>query len=75
MIFVLIIFGACEKDSPCYTCHIQTIKSSGGTIMTDQTIKVEKCDVTASEILTFEMDNTETWTEEENERLRHKANS
>ena len=33
--------------------------------MTDETIKVEKCDVTASEILDFEVDNTETWTDTE----------
>jgi len=66
MIFVLILFAACEKESSeCYTCHIRTVKSSGGTIMTDETIKVEKCDVTASEILDFEVDNTETWTDTE----------
>ena len=54
------------KDSPdCYTCHVRTVKSSGGTVMSDETIKVERCDVTASEILDFETDNTDTWTEEE----------
>jgi hypothetical protein len=64
MIFVLIIFAACEKESSeCYTCHIRTVKSSGGTVMTDETIKFDKCDATASEILDFETDNTETWTE------------
>lgn len=33
--------------------------------MTDETIKFDKCDATASDILTFETDNTETWTEKE----------
>jgi hypothetical protein len=33
--------------------------------MTDETIRVDKCDATASEILDFEVDNTETWTETE----------
>lgn len=66
IIFALIIFAACEKESSeCYTCHIRTVKSSGGTIMTDETIKFEKCDVTASEILDFETDNTETWSDTE----------
>ena len=66
MILVLILFGACVKDSPeCYTCHIRTVKSSGGTVMTDETIRVDKCDATDSEILDFEADNTETWTDTE----------
>jgi hypothetical protein len=66
MIFVLIIFASCVKDSPdCYTCHIRTVKSSGGTVITDETIRVDKCDATASEILDFEVDNTETWTDTE----------
>ena len=66
MILALIIFAACEKESSeCYTCHIRTVKSAGGTVMTDETIKVEKCDVTASEILDFKVDNTETWTDTE----------
>jgi hypothetical protein len=33
--------------------------------MTDETIRVDKCDATASEMLDFETDNTETWTKEE----------
>lgn len=65
-LFVLILFAACEKDSSeCYACHIRTIKSSGGTVITNETIKFDKCDATASDILTFETENTETWTETE----------
>lgn len=63
--FVLIIFASCEKDSPdCYTCHIRTVKSSVS-IISDTTIEVQKCDVTASDILEYESENTKTWTQNE----------
>lgn len=66
LFLVTIIFVTCEKDSSeCYTCHIRTVKSSGGSVMTDETIKFDKCDVTASDILTFETENTKIWTEKE----------
>lgn len=57
-IFVLIIFASCEKDKPqCYVCQWQTFRYD---VLTE-TINIEKCDVTADEIFTFEDEKTDVW--------------
>lgn len=58
IIFVLIIFASCEKDKPsCYVCQWQTFRYD---VLTE-TINIEKCDVTADEIFTFEDEKTDVW--------------
>lgn len=58
IIFVLIIFASCEKDNPqCYVCQWKTFRYD---VLTE-TINIEKCDVTADEIFTFEAEKTDVW--------------
>ena len=68
IIFVLILFAACEKDRgdepQCYVCQWKTAKYDIA-LISEKIVTVQKCDVSASEIFAFEDEKTKTWFEKE----------
>jgi len=54
---------SCEKEPECWTCKMQTVKTYIS-VLSDETVTVMKCDMTAEEIFEFEAENTESYTEQ-----------
>lgn len=66
LLFLIILFASCSdknKDSDCWTCQTQTVKSYANQIISDKTVTFERCDMTAEQAFKFESDNTVNYIE------------
>jgi len=54
---------SCEKEPECWTCKTKIVKSYIE-VLSEETITIQKCDVTIEEIFAFEAKHTEDYKEQ-----------
>lgn len=52
-----------NKDSDCWVCQKQTVKSYAGTTISDNTVTFDRCNMTTEQAFKFENDNTVNYIE------------